>query len=324
MRSFWSDPYLWIHVAGVAALPITLEVCLLGLAVGDPFLPEWLELFLITAIGVTPILLMQWQRPFYIFSLLAVALQPSELTIEQRKLLHFFKTFEVRLVSLLVPVLLTVILWQLYQLAPLVMESAAFIPQWRGLGLLIAAIAFLASNLFLQVPASVLRVLLANDASVAAVEAYPVEKVTQDFTLIGLRVKQIVPTPKGAPVSTAIAPPEATPVAPPEATPEAIPEAIAEVSSEAAPEAIQEVIPEVSSEAIQEAIAAVDPDLVASPSAAEAIAEPTPTASEPEAIAAAEPALATEPEIVTPPVEPEPLQTEPVSSETPENPTSSS
>jgi hypothetical protein len=237
----------------------------------------------------------------------------------------------------LVPVLLTVILWQLYQLAPLVMESAAFIPQWRGLGLLIAAIAFLASNLFLQVPASVLRVLLANDASVAAVEAYPVEKVAQDFTLIGLRVKQIVPTPKGAPVSTAIAPPEATPVAPPEATPEAIPEAIAEVSSEAAPEAIQEVIPEVSSEAIQEAIAAVDPDLVASPSAAEAtaeptptaseleaIAEPTPTASEPEAIAAAEPALATEPEIVTPPVEPEPLQTEPVSSETPENPTSSS
>ena len=77
MRSFWSDPYLWVHLAGLAAVPIFLEICLIGFAVGDPLLPGWLELLLVAAIGSAPILWMQWQRPFYIFSLVGVALQPE-------------------------------------------------------------------------------------------------------------------------------------------------------------------------------------------------------------------------------------------------------
>jgi len=47
-----SEPILWIHVAGLAVVPIFLELCLLGLAVSDPLLPAWLELFIVAAVGV--------------------------------------------------------------------------------------------------------------------------------------------------------------------------------------------------------------------------------------------------------------------------------
>jgi len=51
MRSFWTEPFLWIHLAGIAALPLALELVWLGLAVGDPILPVWLELVLVIATG---------------------------------------------------------------------------------------------------------------------------------------------------------------------------------------------------------------------------------------------------------------------------------
>ena len=104
MRSFWSDPYLWIHLAGVAALPIFLEVCFLGLAVGDPVLPLGLELLLVAAVGIAPVVWMQWQRPFYIFSLMAIALKPEQLTVDRRKLLRLFKAPANRGLTVGVPV----------------------------------------------------------------------------------------------------------------------------------------------------------------------------------------------------------------------------
>jgi hypothetical protein len=193
MRSFWSDPYLWIHVAGIAVLPIALELCLLGFAIGDPFLPAGIELLLVAILGITPVLWMQWQRPFYIFSLLVVALKPEQLTLDQRRLLHWFKTPVSRGLAVLVPVVLSSLLWQIYKLSPIAIESAAFLPQWRGLGLLLAAIAFFLSNLFLQVPISVLRVLLVGEAKFAATTPYGLEQIPQDFSVLGWQVKQILP-----------------------------------------------------------------------------------------------------------------------------------
>jgi uncharacterized membrane protein len=183
MRSFWSDPYLWIHLAGVAALPIFLEICLLGLAAGDPFLPPVLELGFIAIVGIAPIFWMQWQRPFYIFSLLAIALQPTQLSDQERRMLRFFKSQEVRVLTVIAPIILTIALWQLYKLAPLAAEVTPF--SGRLVGLLVTAIAFLGCNLFLQVPLSVVRVLLAGEAKFAAAEPYPVERIGQDFTVLG-------------------------------------------------------------------------------------------------------------------------------------------
>ena len=71
MRSFGSEPFLWIHLSGVAALPIFLGLCLLGLAVSSPLLPVWLEMFLVAVAGIVPVLWMQRFRPFYIFSILS-------------------------------------------------------------------------------------------------------------------------------------------------------------------------------------------------------------------------------------------------------------
>jgi hypothetical protein len=193
MHSFRSEPILWIHVAGLATLPIFSLLCLLFLSVGEPFLPVWMELFLVAAIGVVPLLWMQLRRPFYIFGLLGIALKPENLTQRQRKILCLTNTKLNRILALLTSVLSIWALCHIYQFAPLVANTAKFLPQWRSLALILAALAFLASNLFLQIPVSVMRVLVTNDTEFAALEPLSLEKIKQDFTILGVRVNQMLP-----------------------------------------------------------------------------------------------------------------------------------
>jgi hypothetical protein len=208
MRSFRSDPYLWVHLAGVAAVPIFLELCLLGLGIGDSLMPLWFELVFVGGLGIAPILWMQWQKPFSIFSLLLLALRPDRLSEEQRKILSLFKAPVNRILAVLVAIALAFTLWQLYRIAPI--TSGLILPNaTRGLGLLIAAIAFFFSNLFLQVPVSVLRVLLVGEHTFEKTEPYPVEQISTAFTLLGLRVKKILPTLIAAPSKPVVIRPEA-------------------------------------------------------------------------------------------------------------------
>lgn len=193
MRSFWSEPFLWIHLAGVAALPIFLGLCWLGLAVGSPVLPVWVEVFLVGAAGIAPVLWMQWFRPFYIFSILIVAVKPQNLTNAQQRILTRFKSRLNQGLAIFVAAGLAVILWQLYQFAPLAALFVPFPPQWRLAGLLLAALAFLASNLFLQVPASVMAVLLTAESEFAAAKPHVLAKIGQDFTIAGWQVDRILP-----------------------------------------------------------------------------------------------------------------------------------
>ncbi|MGL5060690.1 MAG: low-complexity tail membrane protein [Microcoleus sp.] len=197
MRSFWFEPFLWIHAAGAAAVPLFLGISLLGLAVGSPIFPVWLEVFLVAIAGILPVLWMQWFRPFYIFSILAVAVKPQNLTLLQQQILTRFKLPLNRAIALFVAVLLAVILWQIYRISPLAAGVAPFPPQWRLAGLLLAALAFLASNLFLQVPASVLIVLLAPEPQLAATKPYVLAKISQDFTVLGWQVDRILPPVAG-------------------------------------------------------------------------------------------------------------------------------
>ncbi|HEY9859455.1 MAG TPA: low-complexity tail membrane protein [Candidatus Obscuribacterales bacterium] len=193
MRSFWSEPYLWVHAAGAAVLPILLELCLLGFAVGDPILPAGVEVGLVAAIGIAPLLWMQLFRPFYIFSLLVFALKPEKLTVDQRRILSLFKMQESRVLAAVTPVFLVGVLWQLYRVAPVAASVTPFPATWRVAGLLLAAIAFLGCNLFLQVPVSVARILLLSEAEFGVTEPYPIEKIQRDFTLPGIKVNQILP-----------------------------------------------------------------------------------------------------------------------------------
>lgn len=193
MKSFWSEPYLWIHVAGLAAFPVCLGIGLLGLAVGDPVLPVWMELWVLAIAAIVPVLVMQLLRPFNIFGILFFSLKPELLTPEQRKILSFFKQPTQKIIAIAAALLLVVILWQIYQWSPSAASVTPLPPQWRLLGLAIAAGAFFAAHLFLQVPLAVSRVLLTQEAIFAATEPYPVEKIRQDFTNPGFKVNQIVP-----------------------------------------------------------------------------------------------------------------------------------
>jgi len=174
-------------------VPIFLGLCLLGLAVGSPLLPVWLEMFLVAVAGIVPVLWMQWLRPFYIFSILVVAVKPQNLTSLQQRILTRFKTQLNQGIALFVAVLLAVILWQLYRFAPLAASVAPFPPSWRWAGLLLAASAFLASNLFLQVSASVMAVLLTPESELAATKPHVLEKIRQDFTIAPWQVDRLLP-----------------------------------------------------------------------------------------------------------------------------------
>ncbi|MCT7984213.1 low-complexity tail membrane protein [Laspinema sp. A4] len=214
MVSFRSDPYFWIHLAGAAAVPLFLELTWVGLSVGDPLFSGGLELLLVAAVGLLPLLWMQWTRPFYIFSLLFVAIAPQYLSEEQRRILSLFLRTRNRWLALLVPVGLVAILWNLYLWSPVAAGIAAYLPQSHFLGLAIAAGGFFGANLFLQVPVSVLAVLLTPEPTFAATSPVPVDQLTRIFTIPGWKVQKILPLP---PISVELASPQpiSDPIPPP-------------------------------------------------------------------------------------------------------------
>jgi hypothetical protein len=136
---------------------------------------------------------MQLTHPFDIFSILILAMKPEQLTPEQRRLLSLFKKKTNPVVTIIGAMLMLWVLWQIYRVAPVAAAVAPFSPGWRILGLLWAALAFLFSNLFLQVPLSVAQVLLTSESEFVATEPYPVEKIPQEFLIPGLRVSKILP-----------------------------------------------------------------------------------------------------------------------------------
>ncbi|MGF1566725.1 MAG: low-complexity tail membrane protein [Nodosilinea sp.] len=203
MAIFRYDPYLWVHLAGVAAVPLWLAVTLLGLAVGHPTLPT-LEIALLVLIGVAPVLAMQLRQPFCIFSLGLLALKPTALDADQRRMLTLFRQWQVRLVALLVPLPLVWLLLQLYPLAVVVADVTPFSDLGRVGGLGVAAGGVLMANLFLQVPVSVALVMATSERRFQATTPYPAERIRRDFTLVGLPIRAILPVIK-APVSGPVA-----------------------------------------------------------------------------------------------------------------------
>ncbi|MCL1495105.1 MAG: low-complexity tail membrane protein [Pseudanabaena sp. Salubria-1] len=195
-KSFKSEPFLWIHLSGIVAFPIFLGITWLGLSISDRLSLFWIEILLMMVIGIVPIFLMQWSRPFEIFSLLILAMKPDKITDRQRQILSLFKMPKQRLLSVVTALVMLVILYGLYQLPPLSLsESLGEFPmlvQVKSLGLIIAYVAFAGANLFLQVPISVLGVLSNNEQQFAEIAPYPTEKILQDFTLAGFQVDKIM------------------------------------------------------------------------------------------------------------------------------------
>ena len=186
-----SEPFLWIHLAGIALFPALIGLTLISLAVGNSF-PYFVELPLLVATGILPILVMQLVRPFDIFSILIFSIQPENLSDGQRQILSLLTSFKQKLSSIIAALLMLATLWLLYRLSPLAVEIADFLPQWRTLGLAIACCSFLLSNLFFQIPLSVLLVLKTSESEKAAVEPYPTAEIEQSFLVPGIKVNKIL------------------------------------------------------------------------------------------------------------------------------------
>ncbi|ELR98662.1 low-complexity tail membrane protein [Gloeocapsa sp. PCC 73106] len=195
--SIKTDPFLWIHLAGIAIAPLTLQIVWIALGSSPPLTLYWLEFALIASVGILPILWMQWARPFCIYSLLILALKPEVLTPEQQKVLSLFKRKRQQILSVVIAILMFVILWLLYQWAPVTALVTPITPPSRLAAILIAAIAFLLSNLFIQVPLSVLAVMLTQSEQLAAATPVNSADIPKEFTLFGIRVKQILPIKSG-------------------------------------------------------------------------------------------------------------------------------
>ena len=186
-----SEPFLWIHLLGIAVFPTFIGVTILGLSIGDSYSVIG-ELLLLAAVTVLPILLMQLKRPFDIHSVVLLSLKPDCLSDRQKVILSLFKTFKHKLYSTIAAVFMILLLWLLYSLSPLAVGLSDLVPQQRILGLGIAAVGFFASNLFLQVPLSASLVLLTKQAQLSRISPYPLEKIEQDFTIPGIKISKIL------------------------------------------------------------------------------------------------------------------------------------
>lgn len=186
-----SEPFLWIHLLGIAVFPICLGVTIAGLSIGDSYSFS-LELGLLGSTTILPILLMQLIRPFDIFSVLFLSLKPECLNDRQKTILSLFKRFRQKLWSAIAAGLAALLLYLLYDLSPLGIGLVDFFPQQRIIGLIIAAFGFFAANLFLQIPLSVLLVLLSKQTELAKTNPYSQDQIQQDFTTFGLKTARIL------------------------------------------------------------------------------------------------------------------------------------
>jgi hypothetical protein len=187
-----SEPFLWFHVALLAAVPLTLILGMLGLGVGDPVLPEWFE---ITALGLPAIALpivLQWWKPLSPFSLWLFT-KPLELTDDnERRILAVVKDFKTVLVAIALGVVIDAIFCKMYSASPIV-ENALPLPDGlRILGITWWIGFFLVSNFLVQAGAVAIRVLLLSEADLNQLTPLPLENINSTFTSLGMRSPQLL------------------------------------------------------------------------------------------------------------------------------------
>ena len=182
--------YLWIQVVGLATVPLLLDVCLVGLASSGLAVPFGFQFWAIALLGIVPTLWMQLAKPFYVFSLPPVALNPTVLSDQQRRCLTLLKSWQVKALAGLTACFSLWVLLQVYAASSQVMPLMT-----PGVGLASAAAAFLLSCAFLQVAVSAVRALLVGPEALERVAPYETGAIATDFLVLGLRVKRILPVP---------------------------------------------------------------------------------------------------------------------------------
>lgn len=188
-----AEPFVWIHLAGLATVPFWAALFLFAIANPEPFLPAPVTAILAGILGIGSVLWMQLRRPFYIFSLPSVVLKPAALQENQRRLLPWFLSSLSQILAIATAIILSLILNQLYHWLPIVQlqNPLAWIDSF--LAFVLAIVAVLAISLFTQVPVSVARLLLLSEQAIATTEPLAPGQIAQRFTILGLPLGGLLP-----------------------------------------------------------------------------------------------------------------------------------
>ena len=186
--------YLWVHLVGLAAVPLLLDICLAGLASAGPALPFKFQFWAIALICIAPSAWMQIQRPFYIYSLPPLAIKPGVLSEDDRRCLTVLKSWQIKALSGLTA------LFSLWLLAFLYGKLPQILPVMKpGAGLISAVAAFFFACLFLQISVSVVRSLLIGQETLQRVKPIETSEIAASFLIPGLRVNKILPIARSKP-----------------------------------------------------------------------------------------------------------------------------
>lgn len=193
MRKSWSEPFLWLHAAAIALVPIGFAIAQLGLAAGDPWIWPPLELAVVAALGLGPVAWLQGLRPIYPFSTAISHLPPRQLNRSRRRLLRaLFGSAWLRLtqqqwLTALLSLLLLLVLVRMYWSAPLWSALAFVHLGWltRPAGVLAACIGLAIAALGLHVHAAAVRLLATSDRDLKAIEPMSKTEIEQSFLLLG-------------------------------------------------------------------------------------------------------------------------------------------
>jgi hypothetical protein len=184
--------YLWVHFAALAAVPLLLDICLAGLASAGPAfdypMAGSLQFWALALLGIVPTLWMQLAKPFYLFSLPPLALNPAELSDDQRRCLQLLKSLQVKIIAGVTAVFALWLLGQIYarspQVTPLMSPTA---------GLISAAVTFFLTCVILQISVSAGRSLFVGPETLKRVVPVEVSAIAANFLILGLRVNKILP-----------------------------------------------------------------------------------------------------------------------------------
>ena len=180
--------YLWVHLVGLAAVPLLLDICLAGLASAGPALPFKFQFWAIALICIAPSAWMQIQRPFYIYSLPPLAVKPSALSEDDRRCLTVLKSWQIKALAGLTAIFSLWLLSRLYDRLPQILPVME-----PSVGLASAVAAFFFACLFLQISVSVVRSLLIGQDTLQRVKPIETSEIAASFFIPGLRVNKILP-----------------------------------------------------------------------------------------------------------------------------------
>jgi hypothetical protein len=192
MNNFKLEPFLWLHLSGLGVIPLLLEGVWLALSIGKPLSVWWLDFLFVVGLGLIPPFLLQWKRPFNIFSFLLIAIYPNLLTTEQCQILSLIKNKNQQFLQGITFLIMLIVLWQLYHFSPVASLTTNSFPQIRIIALIVASLLLAIAFFFAQVASSVLKILFTSQEIFIKTAPYATERIYVDFTTPPFFVKKII------------------------------------------------------------------------------------------------------------------------------------